>query len=84
MAGILNLPANQILLRNRRVIGVDWGGWALRNGERNEELTAQVLGEITAGRLNPVEPVAYPLADAARALTDLEERKVAGKAILVP
>ena len=84
VAGIPSLPANQILLRNRRVIGVDWGGWALRNGDRNEELTAEVLAEITAGRLNPVEPVAYPLDEAARALTDLEERRVAGKAILVP
>jgi hypothetical protein len=28
--------------------------------------------------------VAYPLAEAARALRDLEERRVAGKAILVP
>jgi NADPH2:quinone reductase len=84
VAGIPSLPANQILLRNRRVIGVDWGGWALRNGDRNEELTAEVLAEISAGRLNPVEPVAYPLDEAARALTDLEERRVAGKAILVP
>jgi len=31
-----------------------------------------------------VEPVAYRLEEAARALTDLEERRVAGKAILVP
>jgi F-type H+-transporting ATPase subunit alpha len=84
VAGIPSLPANQILLRNRRVIGVDWGGWALRNGERNGELTAEVLAEITKGSLNPVEPVAYPLAEAARALTDLEERRIAGKAILVP
>lgn len=84
VAGIPNLPANQILLRNRRVIGVDWGGWALRNGERNNEMVSEVLAEIGAGRLHPVEPVAYPLAEAARALTDLEERKVAGKAILVP
>lgn len=84
VAGIPSLPANQILLRNRRVIGVDWGGWALRNGERNEQMVAEVLDEIGAGRLHPVEPVAYALADAAKALTDLEERKVAGKAILVP
>lgn len=84
VAGIPSLPANQILLRNRRVIGVDWGGWALRNGERNEQMVAEVLAEIGAGRLHPVEPVAYALADAAKALTDLEERKVAGKAILVP
>lgn len=84
VAGIPNLPANQILLRNRRVIGVDWGGWALRNGDRNDEMVAEVLAEIAAGRLHPVEPVAYPLADAAKALSDLEERRVAGKAILVP
>jgi len=25
---IPKLPANQVLLRNRRVTGVDWGGWA--------------------------------------------------------
>jgi len=81
---IPNLPANQILLRNRRVIGVDWGGWAMRNGDKNDQLIIEVLAEVAAGRLNPVEPVAYPLADAARALTDLEQRRVAGKAILVP
>ena len=84
VAGIPNLPANQILLRNRRVIGVDWGGWALRNGARNDEMVTEVLAEIGAGRLSPVEPVAYRLEEAARALTDLEERRVAGKAILVP
>ena len=84
VAGIPNLPANQILLRNRRVIGVDWGGWALRNGERNNHMVAEVLAEIAAGRLHPVEPVRYRLAQASQALTDLEERRVAGKAILVP
>ncbi|MEI7622180.1 MAG: NADPH:quinone oxidoreductase family protein [Actinomycetes bacterium] len=84
VAGIPNLPANQILLRNRRVIGVDWGGWALRNAERNDQMVTEVLAEIAAGRLDPVEPVRYSLADAAQALTDLEERRVAGKAILVP
>ncbi len=84
VAGIPQLPANQILLRNRRVIGVDWGGWALRNGARNDEMVVEVLAEIAEGRLSPVEPVAYPLAEASRALIDLEERRVAGKAILVP
>jgi NADPH:quinone reductase-like Zn-dependent oxidoreductase len=34
--------------------------------------------------LRPVEPVTYPLDDAARALQDLEDRKVAGKIALVP
>ena len=84
VAGIPALPANQILLRNRRVVGVDWGGWALRNGARNDELVAEVLAEIAAGRLHPVEPVAYGLDEVSRALTDLAERRVAGKAVLVP
>jgi NADPH2:quinone reductase len=84
VAGIPRFPANQILLRNRRVTGVDWGGWAGRNPDRNHELMTEVLALIAAGELHPVEPTAYPLDAAARALTDLAERRVAGKAVLVP
>jgi NADPH2:quinone reductase len=84
VAGIPRLPANQVLLRNRRVIGVDWGGWALRNPERNDELVTEVFGHVVAGRLHPVEPVVFPLERAGEALTDLEQRRVAGKVVLVP
>ncbi|MCU0309472.1 MAG: NADPH:quinone oxidoreductase family protein [Acidimicrobiales bacterium] len=84
VAGIPLLPANQILLRNRRVTGVDWGGWASRNPQRNQELIGEVLAMIEAGRLHPVEPHAYPLEEAARALDDLANRRVAGKVALVP
>ena len=84
VAGIPMLPANQVLLRNRRVIGVDWGGWALRNGTRNDELTAEVLDHVLAGRLHPVEPVSYPLDRAADALADLDGRRIAGKVALRP
>lgn len=84
VAGIPRLPANQVLLRNRRVVGVDWGGWAARHVDRNQELTAEVLDLVDTGRLHPVEPHAYPLEEAARALTDLAERRVAGKVVLIP
>jgi NADPH:quinone reductase len=84
VAGIPKLPANQVLLRNRRVTGVDWGAWVGRNGDANRELLAEVVGRIAAGDLDPVEPVAYPLHEAARALRDLADRKVAGKVALVP
>jgi NADPH2:quinone reductase len=84
VAGIPKLPANQVLLRNRRVIGVDWGAWAGRNGDTNRALLADVVERIATGDLDPVEPVAYPLHDAARALRDLADRKVAGKVALVP
>lgn len=84
VAGIPDLPANQILLRNRRVTGVDWGGWAGRNPQKNDEMLARVLDAIADGHLTPVEPAAYPLSDAARALSDLLDRKVSGKIVLVP
>jgi NADPH2:quinone reductase len=81
---IPKLPANQVLLRNRRVTGVDWGAWAGRNQAANQEMMASVLAEIEAGRLSPVEPVTYPLEEVARALHGQLERKITGKAALVP
>jgi NADPH2:quinone reductase len=81
---IPKLPANHVLLRNRRVTGVDWGGWAGRNPAANQKLVEQLLSMIVAGDLDPVEPVSYPFDQAARALADQQNRKVVGKAVLVP
>ncbi len=81
---IPRIPTNQILLRNRSVIGVDWGVWAMRNPAENRELMEEVLAATAEGTLSPVEPTAYPLASAATALRDLLERRVTGKACLVP
>lgn len=79
---IPRLPANQVLLRNRRVIGVDWGAWALGDPAANHELMGEVLARVAEGVLRPVAPVTYPLGDAARALRDLLGRRVVGKAAL--
>lgn len=84
VAGIPRLPANHILLTNRTVVGVDWGAWMLRNQKANGEMLMEVLAEITAGRLHPVEPVAYPMSKAVQAMRDLQDRKIAGKVALVP
>lgn len=81
---IPKLPANQVLLRNRRVTGVDWGAWVGRNPEANQALVRQLLAMITAGELHPVEPISYPFERAAQALADQQLRKVVGKAVLVP
>ena len=83
VAGIPQLPANQVLLRNRRVVGVDWGAWAGRNPQGNAQLLDEVLAKIASKDLNPVEPQVYLLSEAAVALKDLEERRVAGKVVLV-
>lgn len=84
VAGIPRLPANQVLLRNRRIIGVDWGAWSGRHPDRNRALLDRVLAAIVAGELDPIEPATYPLEEAARALGDLERRAVTGKVALVP
>ena len=81
---IPKLPANHVLLRNRRVTGVDWGGWVSRNPEANQQMVRDVFAMIVSGRLRPVEPVSYPFEDAARALADQQQRRVVGKAVLVP
>jgi NADPH2:quinone reductase len=76
------LPANQILLRNRRVIGVDWGAWALAHPEENACLLREVLDRVGDGSLDPVEPTSYRLEEVGTALRDLLERRVVGKACL--
>ena len=81
---IPRLPANQILLRNRRVTGVDWGGWVSTHQVENEALLGDVLAAITRGELHPVEPKAYALADVAVALADQLDRNVTGKSVLLP
>ncbi len=81
---IPRLPANQVLLRNRRVTGVDWGGWTVTHGAENQAMLAEVIAAVADGRLHPVEPRTYPLADVAEALTDQLERRVVGKTVLLP
>ncbi|MCU1397218.1 MAG: hypothetical protein JWN62_327 [Acidimicrobiales bacterium] len=80
---IPQLPANQVLLRNRRVTGVEWGGWVLKHPEENQRMVQQILAKIVAGELDPVEPTSYAFEDAATALADQQNRRVVGKAVLV-
>jgi NADPH2:quinone reductase len=79
---IPSLPANQVLLRNRSVLGVDWGAWALGHPQENAALLDEVLGQVAAGPLSPIEPTTMPLEDVGVALRDLLERRVVGKLAL--
>lgn len=81
---IPSLPTNQVLLNNRTIVGVDWGAWTGRDPAGHAEVIAGVLDDVAAGRLHPVEPVTYPLDDVVGCLSDLESRRVVGKAVLVP
>lgn len=82
--GIPSLPANQVLLNNRTVVGVDWGAWTMRDPDGNRLLLDELMALAAAGEIHPVEPTPYPLDGVVRALTDLQERRVGGKVVLVP
>jgi NADPH2:quinone reductase len=81
---IPRVPLNQVLLRNRTVVGVDWGAWSMGAGEENNAMLAELLAMVADGSLHPAAPTTYPLADAGRALDDLLHRRVIGKVALVP
>ncbi|MCB0962914.1 MAG: hypothetical protein KDA98_06365, partial [Acidimicrobiales bacterium] len=78
------LPANQVLLHNRTVAGVDWGAWAMGHVDEQTALLAEVLDAVADRRLHPVEPTVRPLADAGAVLRDLLERRLKGKVVLAP
>lgn len=78
------LPANHILLANRRVIGVDMGGWFARHHDDEADVRGELFGLVDAGQLDPVEPQAYPLEHVAEALAAQQGRQVAGKVVLIP
>ena len=81
---IPKFPINLVLLNNRTVIGVDWGAWTGRDPDGNQALLRRLMELAGTGDLHPVEPTEYPLDDVVRALTDLQERKVGGKVVLLP
>lgn len=84
VAGIPRLPLNQVLLRNRTIVGVDWGAWAGREPDAQLLILADLLALVADGRISPPEPTTYPLEDAVGALRALAERRAAGKLALVP
>ena len=81
---IPSVPLNQILLRNRSVIGIDWGIWAMTHPAEQRALLDDLLEMVAANTLDPVRPAEYPLDDVSSALEDLLGRRAVGKIALVP
>lgn len=81
---IPSVPLNQVLLRNRTVIGIDWGIWAMQHAGEQRALLADLLAMVAVGTIDPVHPTEYPLDDVARALEDLLGRRTVGKIALIP
>jgi NADPH2:quinone reductase len=81
---IASIPLNQVLLNNRTVVGVDWGGWTFKDPHGNRQLIGQLMDLVAGGRLHPVRPAAYPLEDTARVMSGLIDRSIGGKAVVRP
>jgi len=81
---IPRIPLNQILLRNRTVLGIDWGIWSMQHAAEQRTLLQDSLRMVEQNQLDPIHPTSYPLDDVAVALQDLLERKVVGKVALIP
>ncbi len=81
---IASVPLNQVLLNNRTLVGVDWGGWTFTDPLGNRDLIARLMAMVGAGQLHPVEPASFPLEEAAAVMTGLIDRTIGGKAVLAP
>ena len=81
---IPTLPTNLVLLRNRRITGVDWGKWAMDHPDQQRQLFDEVLERIVDGDLNPIEPTHYRLEEAGAALIAATTRGVVGRLCLSP
>ncbi len=82
--GIAKVPLNLVLLNNRTIIGVEWGGWVPRHMDENRAMIGEIVQAIAAGKLRPVTPTERPLTDARAVLSELLNREAAGKIVLVP
>lgn len=80
---IPRLPLNQVLLRNRTIIGVDWGAWSAREPAAQRLILTDLLSLVATARLTPPAPATYPLTGARTALADLYDRRATGKLALL-
>jgi NADPH2:quinone reductase len=60
---IPKLPANQILLRNRTVVGVEWATWITANPQHLARTLEIVLNRLARGVLHPPKPALVALAE---------------------
>jgi NADPH:quinone reductase len=81
---IASIPLNQVLLNNRTVVGVDWGGWTFKDPFGNRALIDELMGMIVSDRLHPTHPATYALTDAALVMSGLIDRSIGGKTVLIP
>jgi NADPH2:quinone reductase len=79
---IPTVKVNRLLLNNVDVVGVGLGAFVMHEPELLQNEWAKLVPHLAAGRLDPPLGAVYPLAEAARALTEMETRSAVGKLVL--
>ncbi len=79
---IPKFPNNLALLKGCSIVGVFWGNFAEREPQNNLKNFHELLALIKAGKIKQHIHKLFSLEEAPKALTELVERKVKGKAVV--
>ncbi|ODU04523.1 MAG: alcohol dehydrogenase [Pseudonocardia sp. SCN 72-86] len=79
---IPTIALNRLLLKNIEVVGVYWGGFVEQDVSIAAEAAAVLTRLAREGVVKPVVGAVHALADAAKALTAVENRTAEGKLVL--
>ena len=81
---IPRIPLNLPLLKGCSVIGVFYGEHGTRSPDEQRALVAELIAMLADGRINPSVTAQFPLERSAAALRELMDRRVVGKAVVLP
>ena len=79
---IPKIPLNLALLKGCQIVGVFWGSFAMRQPNDNMGNTIELIQWYAQGKLKPHIHATYPLAETAKALEEMMDRKVRGKVVI--
>ena len=77
------IPANLLLLKQARAIGVWWGEYVKREPAGAKRVLAGLFEQLLQGTLKPVISQRFPMSQLQQALTDLAARRSSGKLVAV-
>ena len=80
---IPKIPLNLALLKGCAIVGVFWGQFAEKEAGNNMTNIRELAGFLMKGKLKPHIYKVYSLDEASVAISDLMNRKVVGKAVVV-
>jgi NADPH:quinone reductase len=81
---IPRIPLNLPLLKGCSIVGVFYGEHAAREPQMNRAMIVELLDMLADGRIRPQVSAQFPLDRSADALRELMDRRVIGKAVVLP